>query len=641
MKEIIVLFKTHLDVGFTDFAKNVVDTYIQSFIPKAMKVAEELRGREEKFIWTVGSWLIEQFLERADNIQRESMEEAIRHNEISWNGLPFTTHTELMDAELFTYGLHISKNLDKRFCKKTIAAKMTDVPGHTKAMIPFLYKAGIRFLHIGVNPASSIPDVPELFLWRADSGEEIIVMYNCDYGDFTRIPGTETAVYFAHTGDNLGPQSAESILKVYQELKEKYPDAYIHAGTLNDIAEAVLPVKNLPVVTKEIGDSWIHGVGSDPLKLSRYRALLRCVRSYSPQEKAAVYSKLLLVPEHTWGMDEKTHLGTWIEERKGEYRYFIKKEFQAARGLPGFCRMEKSWEEQRAFVTDAVKALKGVHKAEALHAVSQYKTVQPSVKGYEEISDIRQICRLDGAEILLNENGAIEYLRCQDRILADKKHLWADCFYEVFSQKEYDRFVSQYVTNKADWALEDFQKIGEEAAVKEYFAERPRLKKAYKNRNSVICFMEFEETACEIYGAPRELMLKIQIEKDSVDMDFGWFHKDASRIPEALWFGINPLSKNMAVRKLGEWIDCKDIVNKGGRRLHATDFGVKYKDVIIESLDAALVAPGKPSLLNFTDEMPETNGSYFNLYNNVWGTNFVMWYEEDARFRFRAAFVKE
>ena len=25
---------------------------------------------------------------------------------------------------------------------------------------------------------------------------------------------------------------------------------------------------------------------------------------------------------------------------------------------------------------------------------------------------------------------------------------------------------------------------------------------------------------------------------------------------------------------------------------------------------------------------------YFNLYNNVWNTNFPMWYDECARFRF-------
>ena len=31
---------------------------------------------------------------------------------------------------------------------------------------------------------------------------------------------------------------------------------------------------------------------------------------------------------------------------------------------------------------------------------------------------------------------------------------------------------------------------------------------------------------------------------------------------------------------------------------------------------------------------PAGGAMHVNLYNNVWGTNFPMWYEEDARFRF-------
>ena len=44
---------------------------------------------------------------------------------------------------------------------------------------------------------------------------------------------------------------------------------------------------------------------------------------------------------------------------------------------------------------------------------------------------------------------------------------------------------------------------------------------------------------------------------------------------------------------------------------------------------------GQPSLLNFTNEAAKINdGVYFNLLNNIWVTNFVMWYDDDARFRF-------
>ena len=59
------------------------------------------------------------------------------------------------------------------------------------------------------------------------------------------------------------------------------------------------------------------------------------------------------------------------------------------------------------------------------------------------------------------------------------------------------------------------------------------------------------------------------------------------------------------------------------------------QELVIETLDAPLVAPGEPSLLNFNNIQPALEkGFHFNLYNNVWGTNFPMWYDDDARFRF-------
>lgn len=40
--------------------------------------------------------------------------------------------------------------------------------------------------------------------------------------------------------------------------------------------------------------------------------------------------------------------------------------------------------------------------------------------------------------------------------------------------------------------------------------------------------------------------------------------------------------------------------------------------------------------------LPEPEaGAWFCLYNNVWGTNFPMWYGEDARFRFELTFTNE
>ena len=146
-KEILLIFKTHLDVGFTDYSKKIVDNYLNIFIPNAIKVGYELKDTKTPFIWTTGSWLIWKALKQDDGTVAKAIEDGI----ISWHGLPFTTHTELMNKALFEYGVSISEQLDKRFGRKTIAAKMTDVPGHTLGMVPILQKHRIEFLHIGVN----------------------------------------------------------------------------------------------------------------------------------------------------------------------------------------------------------------------------------------------------------------------------------------------------------------------------------------------------------------------------------------------------------------------------------------------------------------------------------------------------------
>ena len=83
----------------TDFADNVVKRYMKEFIPNAMRIAREMRGEKERFVWTTGSWLIQKYLEEGEN--KEMLEDAIRHGEIRWHGIPFTTHTEVMDESLF------------------------------------------------------------------------------------------------------------------------------------------------------------------------------------------------------------------------------------------------------------------------------------------------------------------------------------------------------------------------------------------------------------------------------------------------------------------------------------------------------------------------------------------------------------
>ena len=88
------------------------------------------------------------------------LERAIRRGDIVWNGVPYTVESEAMNRALFEGGLALSARLDKRYHRHTVAAKMTDVPGHTRSIIAPLARGGIRFLHVGVNPACTVPGVP-------------------------------------------------------------------------------------------------------------------------------------------------------------------------------------------------------------------------------------------------------------------------------------------------------------------------------------------------------------------------------------------------------------------------------------------------------------------------------------------------
>lgn len=101
IKRVHVVFKTHLDLGFTAMACDVLHRYRTQFIPQALDTAEALnRDGRRKFIWTTGSWLIQDYLDHMPPADVTRMEQAIRRGDITWHGLAYTTHSELMDETL-------------------------------------------------------------------------------------------------------------------------------------------------------------------------------------------------------------------------------------------------------------------------------------------------------------------------------------------------------------------------------------------------------------------------------------------------------------------------------------------------------------------------------------------------------------
>jgi len=93
------------------------------------------------------------------------------------------------------------------------------------------------------------------------------------------------------------------------------------------------------------------------------------------------------------------------------------------------------------------------------------------------------------------------------------------------------------------------------------------------------------------------------------------------------------------LEKSGETVSPLDVVRSGNRHMHAVSKGFGYKDeggaFLVETLDAPVVTLGVKSPLCFSSRQTDlSSGVHCNLFNNAWGTNYIMWFGEDMRFRF-------
>lgn len=632
VKKVHIIFKTHLDVGFTDLSSTVEQRYISEFIPKAISVAKELResGSKERYVWTTGSWLIWSFLQQASPADIQELESAIRRGDIVWNGVPYTVESESMSKEHFEAILKLSALLDKRFNKKTIAAKMTDVPGHTRSIIPLLKNAGIGFLHIGVNPASVVPDVPEICRWRDTDGSEILLMYQKDYGSDIVLPDGLTAMVVAFTGDNHGPHITEQVKSIYASIQQRYPNAELLASTLSDVAKDMETLKELvPIVTTEIGDTWIYGYGSSPIQMARYRAVSRLYSDWIKENRLNPDSKealefainLGLVTEHTWGLDVKTHLKHW-----DKYEFDA---FQQARKLPEFENIEKSWYEKEAHIDKAIACLPANLQIEAKQVLASIgNPVKPKLK------------RNNAPETITKE-GALNINQDNFNMVTGK------LVYQSFSIDDFNRFRDTYITQPVDWAFRDFGKPGLENIKARSISVKPTLQKCNHETgttNEITCKLSFPKTNdIDARVLPEEIYTHYKFDATgrSIDVSVTLINKPANRLPEAYWFSFLPRQiEQILVEKTGKPVNVLDVVTGGNRQMHAIDRFVDIKTtagtIRISSQDALLVAIGERNLLNYSTKLPDIQkGIHFCLFNNVWGTNFRMWFEGSITYRFR------
>ncbi|MGA2118557.1 MAG: DUF5054 domain-containing protein [Bryobacteraceae bacterium] len=655
VKRVLVMFKCHLDVGFIDTQANVVRKYFDEYFPRAIETAAGMRqAGGDRYVWTTGSWLAHEYLDKAAAGPRQRMEQAIADGDIAWHALPFSWQTELMDQSMIAAALGLAGALDRRFGRTTTGAKMTDVPGHTRAIVGPLAEHGIKLLDIGVNAASTPPDVPPLFAWNSQGRSLIMMYHHHDYGGVVKVPGSDLAIDIEVRGDNSGPHSLDEIHEIYAGLRKRFPNAQVAASNLSAIADAIEPYRGgLPVVTEEIGDTWIYGASSDPVKLARYREIARLRNQWIAKRKLqagdaidlAFLSRFLLEVEHTWGTDTKT----WLD-----FDHYTPADLAKMLDQPKYKVVRHSWDEKRQDLTDAIASLPAALRSQAAARVAGLKPVVPAMAGLQTHAPAEPIETSHFTIALDPATGAIRSLRSKatGRDWAAPSQPLALFSYQTLSKADYDRFFKEYLKSDADWAPKDFGKPNIERFGAESRTWLPSISECRHGAGAaghrIVAQLKIGDAAAEKAGRvawPKRMVLELTLPdaEPVVEINFSWFGKASNRMPEALWLSFQPSAsdpRGWVLDKSGVPLSPFDVVTGGNRAMHAVLGGVRYQGpegrFAIETLDAPVVALGEKLPVYFSRDQPALErGLHFNLYNNGWGTNYIQWFGEDMRFRFR------
>jgi hypothetical protein len=672
------------------------------------------------------SWPLKIITEQCNAELKKELDLLIENNQIVWHGLPFTSHTDFCSAEEYIEGLRYARELSDKYHKPyPISAKMTDVPGHGIMLPAILRGAGIQFLHLGCNEFANPPKLPFLFHWQAVSGERVLTMYNKGgYGTPLLPPEDwDYPVWMAliQTHDNCGPQSASVIEKLIKNVHKKYPDAEVVCGTMDEFYKdlAQYDLSSLPVVTKDLADTWIHGIGAYP----KETGILRAGRERSKRLQALITKKVLegsepigdgamevldryyenvcLFEEHTWGADVKT----WL----GPDRVYRKKDFLKAKQKKNYQFMEASWQEQkdRAIKCDqAVNELKLLVESKDNMEYSLFNPNSRAFSGWVSLKDLQidfEKCSLEVENKILPITKTEDEYSCyvsnlqpfqtipirvaeevapigkliishEKEFVKAQNHRYIMTFSsitgnitEIFDKQlnsillkqhnqksifsyQYDRYgiedittyLKDYAYRYTTWGIQDYgREAYPECKHKTFY---PKFK-SYLIENDTISFHYDGAESVERYGDAERITIEVTLPPvgDELFVNLKLTNKRETPYIEsgAFLFPFADEKQNYRINKSNVVLDpAKDIQEDANHVFYCLENYIssagEKSGVCIITKDTPLVSLGNTGIYKYRKDYvtPEEPVAYFNLFNNMWGTNFPQWISGDLNYSY-------
>ena len=676
-----LVFSHHLDVGLdlpqkitTDcvgFATNIVKRYFEVHIPRAIRIADELRalGSEDRLSYSVHAWIASlyvdcvawrvkdgcvlnpAFISCPSPAAISTFDAAVRRGDIVYTDSPFNVNVEAADASLLEGITKVAGALDERynFTEKWGSRVWSniDVRGFARSSVPLLAKNGYGALYVGANghpvAAGETPGLQPvvgahnatMFMWRDPvSNATLPVIFHQGYGGYKTRPecvvsdnGVALASYIRT--DNSGPPNdVFEVMEVYRTVRAAFPGASVHASSFQSFAAAALTpqVRNaLPETTVDWGDVWLSGISTDPYRTAVFRAMTRarsgCVASGVCDPNSAElqnFTRFLAKNiEHTQGVqneDWSPGIAGPNQAKLADSAHWSNTEFakvhSASKNI--FEMGDRSWIEAREFNTLARQALPDEHALAALidHELQQLRPARPDTTTLKNVSTP---IHCGNVVMAFSSSGAMTQLTLGADIAGSDNPLF-DLTYVTYNKKETWDQKKNLTCSEAGCA-------NPEDAV-----WRPQLEAVFSNASTeatvcrVVTHATFPTTLRSKYGAPSDVYMEHIITPTAVSTTLSWFGKTATRLPESFMLSFAPslLGHEWQMDILGEWVGPTEVgngsenfynrgINSGVRYVNVT--GGVPQGVAIGVVDAAMACPIVKGLglLGDSSPMSESN----------------------------------
>ena len=335
----------------------------------------------------------------------------------------------------------------------------------------------------------------------------------------------------------------------------------MRASTFDAFVDAAQSVRHaLPVVTRDIGDTWNYGPPSDPLKNQQFREMSRlraqCVHDgrCDPGSLAMQrFDRLLTkIPEHTWGEDT-----TWYLH---DYDNWTNTQLQAALGQENYRMTVDSWLDQRQYLPNAVAVLDRANEQtytqlakDIRSALASLVPARPSpsrstgwLRATSGQTGQRFVCH--GASFAFAPDASLEWTST-----GSTPHVFGRYVYQTLDAKDFTDFDNDYGNRGCGPTTENpgchnFNKPNMSSADPHHLEVSPVLSQLwYKPSTSM--GDSTATAACEflvegrvsgnvttLYGAPTTVWTEVTVagggDVHTITFDVQWFNKTATRLAE-------------------------------------------------------------------------------------------------------------